>query len=155
MKLHGIDLAPKMVDLARINNPSATFEVRDTLKIDQLEPRFDAIVIGFLFPYLSVDQVELLLEKVERKLKTNGLLYLSTMEDLYENSRLKSGSTGEQLMMYYYESAFLIQLLEKNGFQILSKQTQPYLISENETDTDLILIAKKKSPKAIESTITS
>lgn len=143
LKLHGIDLAPNMIRLARINNPNANFTVHDALEINRLDTNFDAIVIGFLFPYLSIDQVELFLQKVYRKLPEGGIIYLSTMEDLYENSRLKASSTGEQLMMHYYEADFLVRLLEQIGFQILSKHTQPYPVSETETDTDLILIAKK------------
>ena len=138
LKLLGIDLAPNMIQLARINNPSANFLVHDALEIDKLDSNFDAIIIGFLFPYLSMDQVQVFLQKVYQKLPENGTVYLSTMEDLYENSRLKASSTGEQLMMHYYESAFLIGVLEQIGFQILSKHIQPYPLSETETDTDLI-----------------
>lgn len=143
LKLLGIDLAPNMIQLARINNPTAIFLVHDAMEINKLDSDFDAIIIGFLFPYLSMDQVQLFLQKVYQKLPENGIIYLSTMEDLYENSRLKASSTGEELMMHYYESSFLIQLLEQIGFQILSKHAQPYPVSETETDTDLILIAKK------------
>jgi ubiquinone/menaquinone biosynthesis C-methylase UbiE len=146
LKLLGIDLAPNMIQLARINNPTADFAVHDAMEIDQLDSNFDAVIIGFLFPYLSIDQVESFLQKVYQKLPENGIVYLSTMEDLYENSRLKASSTGEQLMMHYYESGFLVQLLEQIGFQILSKKVQPYPVSETETDTDLILIAKKHTP---------
>lgn len=143
LKLLGIDLAPNMIDFARINNPNAAFKVHDAMEIDQLDSIFDAIVIGFLFPYLSMDQVELFIQKVYQKLTDNGIIYLSTMEDLYENSRLKASSTGEQLMMHYYEATFLIQLLERIGFQVISKHAQPFSTSETESDTDLILIARK------------
>ena len=144
LKLLGIDLAPNMIDLARINNPTARFLVYDALQIDGLDSDFDAVVIGFLFPYLPIEQVELLLLKAYEKLAPNGIIYLSTMEDLYENSRPKASSTGEELMMHYYEADFLIRLMEQIGFQVLSKHTQPFAVSETETDTDLIIIAQKK-----------
>lgn len=147
LNLLGIDLAPKMIDLAGANNPNGKFLVHDAMEIDQLNDQFDAIAVGFLFPYLSMEQVEQFLRKVYRKLSKDGIVYLSTMEDKYENSRLKSSSTSnnsEQLMMYYYETPFLTDLLEKIGFQILSKRTQEFVISETETDTDLIIIAQKK-----------
>ncbi len=144
LKLLGIDLAPNMIDLARINNPNARFLVYDAMQIDYLDSRFDAIIVGFLFPYLSMEQVELFLFKSYEKLNENGIIYLSTMEDLHENSRLKASSTGEELMMHYYEADFLIRLLEQIGFQILSKHTQPFAVSETETDTDLIIVARKK-----------
>ncbi|MNJ86197.1 Trans-aconitate 2-methyltransferase [compost metagenome] len=143
LNLTGIDLAPNMIELARINNPDAIFKVHNALEIDQLNSHFDAIVIGFLFPYFSVEQVEDFLEKVYSILNPGGTIYLSTMEDLYENSRLRASSTGEQVMMHYYEAGFLVSLLERIGFEVISERTQPYRISETETDTDLIIVAKK------------
>lgn len=145
LKLLGIDLAPNMIDLARKNNPGARFLVYDALLIDHIESSFDAVIIGFLFPYLSIDQVELFLFKVYEKLNENGVIYLSTMEDLYENSRLKKSSTGEELMMHYYEADFLLRLLEQIGFHMISVRKQPFAVSETESDTDLIIIARKKS----------
>lgn len=145
LKLLGIDMAPNMIDLARKNNPGASFLVYDALLIDQLKSNFDAVIIGFLFPYLSIDQVELFLFKVHEKLNDNGIIYLSTMEGLYENSRMKTSSTGEELMMHYYEADFLVRLMEQIGFHMISTRRQPFVISETESDTDLILIARKRS----------
>lgn len=143
LKLTGMDLAPNMIQLAEQLNPDGSFLVHDAMEIDLLEESFDAITVGFLFPYLSKEQVELFIQKAWRKLNKHGILYLSTMEDLYENSRIRTSSTGDEVMMYYYESTFLVNLLEKTGFQILLTHTQPYAVSDTETDTDLILIAAK------------
>lgn len=144
LKLIGIDLAPNMIDLARINNPGARFLVYDALQMDGLDSKFDAIVIGFLFPYLSMEQVELFLFKVYEQLNDDGLVYLSTMEDSYENSKMKASSTGEEVMMHYYEADFLIRLLEQIGFEVFYTHKQPFAVNDTETDTDLILIARKK-----------
>ncbi|WP_343632024.1 class I SAM-dependent methyltransferase [Fluviicola sp.] len=145
LELLGIDLAPNMIELARKNNPNARFLVYDALQIDYLDTSFDAIVVGFLFPYLAIEQVELFLFKVYEKLNENGILYLSTMTDLYENSRMKASSTGEEVMMYYYETGFLTRLLQQIGFRVISTHEQPFPVSETETDTDLILIAQKQA----------
>lgn len=146
LELLGIDLAPNMIELARKNNPGARFLVYDALQIDYLEASFDAIVVGFLFPYFSIEQVELFLFKAAEKLTENGILYLSTMTDLYENSRMKTSGTGEEVMMHYYEAGFLTRLLKQIGFRIIAAHEQPFRVSETETDTDLILIAQKASP---------
>lgn len=143
LKLTGMDLAPNMIQLAEQLNPDGSFLVHDAMEIDLLEESFDAITVGFLFPYLSKEQVELFIQKAWRKLNKHGILYLSTMEDLYENSRIRTSSTGDEVRMYYYESTFLVNLLEKTGFQILLTHTQPYTVSDTETDIDLILIAAK------------
>lgn len=145
LNLLGIDLAPNMINLAQINNPDARFQIHDALKLDTLNQSFDALIVGFLFPYLSKEQVLVFLKSAHAILNPGGILYISTMEDLYENSRFRPSSTGELVMMHYYESSFLSQALESLGFEILSVRTQEYVISENESDTDLIIISKKVS----------
>lgn len=147
LDLLGVDLAPNMISLAQTNNPNAHFRVYNALELEALDQSFDAIIVGFLFPYLSKVQVQGFLRNVRAILNPGGILYISTMEDFYENSRFRPSSTGEQVMMHYYESSFLSQELEFLGFEILSVRTQEYVISENETDTDLIIIARKKSER--------
>lgn len=145
LDLLGIDLAPNMIHLAQTNNPDARFQVYNALELEALDQSFDAIIVGFLFPYLSKVQVQGFLRNVHTILNPGGAFYLSTMEDLYENSRFRASSTGEQVMMHYYESSYLSRELEFLGFEILSVRTQEYAISENETDTDLMIVARMKS----------
>lgn len=145
LHITGIDLAPNMISLARTNNPEAQFFVHNALHIDSLNGSFDALVAGFLFPYFSWDQVRAFLKKAHTALNPGGILYISTMEDLYEKSRIRTSSSGDQLMMYFYECAFLESTLLELGFEVLSTHRQAYTISETESDTDLIILAKKIS----------
>ncbi|WP_341906582.1 class I SAM-dependent methyltransferase [Fluviicola taffensis] len=139
----GIDLAPNMIEWAKKNNPTARFMVHDAQQINQLSETFDAIIVGFLFPYFMMTQVREFIGKAYKKLHTGGILYISTMEDRYENSRLRSSSTGEQLLMHYYEAADLIEILEMNQFQVVFEKRQLFSTDLPESDTDLMLIARK------------
>lgn len=139
----GIDLAPNMIEWAKKNNPTATFAVHDAQQINQLNETFDAIVVGFLFPYFTMTQVREFISKAHKMLHPNGAIYISTMEDRYENSRLRASSTGEQLLMHYYEAADLIEILEMNRFQVVFEKRQLFSTDLPESDTDLMLIARK------------
>jgi trans-aconitate methyltransferase len=48
----GIDLAPKMVELARINNPTAEFFVMDIRDISSISKQYDGCHVWFLFSLL-------------------------------------------------------------------------------------------------------
>ncbi|WP_430406685.1 class I SAM-dependent methyltransferase [Fluviicola sp.] len=139
----GIDLAPNMIEWAKKNNPTARFMVHDAQQINQLAETFDAIIVGFLFPYFTMTQVREFIGKAYKKLHTGGILYISTMEDRYENSRLRTSSTGEQVLMHYYEAADLIEILEMNQFQVVFEKRQLFSTDLPESDTDLMLIARK------------
>jgi trans-aconitate methyltransferase len=77
----GIDLASNMIDLAKINNPEADFQLMDCREIGKVDKKYDAIMCGFCLPYLSREESEKLISDVSGLLKLNGVLYLSTMED--------------------------------------------------------------------------
>ncbi len=55
-RLLGIDLSPRMVELAKINNPSSHFQVFDCRELSRLNRSFDGIICGFGLPYLSKEE---------------------------------------------------------------------------------------------------
>jgi len=51
--IYGIDIAPNMIELAKKNNPSASFAIMDSRQISNIETKYDGIICGFCLPYLS------------------------------------------------------------------------------------------------------
>lgn len=141
-KISGIDLAPNMIDLAKINNPTANFQVMDCRNIDSLDKNFDAIMCGFCLPYLSKKETSKLILDTSNLLNSGGIFYLSTMENDYSKSTFKKGSSGDEIFMHYYSADFLKNELSKNNFQILHLDRKEYFHNEEKT-TDLIIIAQK------------
>ena len=39
--IYGIDIAPKMIELAKKNNPSASFEIMDIRQIDEIKTKYE------------------------------------------------------------------------------------------------------------------
>lgn len=149
IKLQGIDLSPNMIELAKVNNPKAEFRVMDCRKIAGLSDRYDAVIAGFLFPYLSKDEVMGVIASSYDVLEDNGLLYISTMEDDYVKSGIQTSSSGEDsLYMYFHEDGYLTSSLQNVGFSIVLRDRKIYEGRDGNSVTDLILIAKKgeKSP---------
>ena len=142
LKILGIDLAPNMIELAKVNNPTAEFQVMDCRNIETLNKKFDAIMCGFCLPYLSKKETSKLFFDASLLLKSGGLFYLSTMEDDYSKSTFKKGSSGDEIFMHYYSFDFLKEELNKNHFQILHFEQKKYIHNEEKT-TDLIIIAQK------------
>lgn len=103
-RLLGIDLAPKMIELAQNNNPEAVFKVMDGRNIGQLEQKFDAILCGFCLPYLSGAESLKLIQDASNLLNEGGVFYISTMEGDYSTSGLQKNSKGDMLYQYFYEA---------------------------------------------------
>lgn len=141
----GIDLAPNMIALAEKNNPSATFKVMDALSLPELNTTYNGIVCAFLLPYLSKEQAIEFIRSAVNMLKKDGLLYISTMEDLNINSKFQGASHDEndRLFINYHEIDYLTDALKENNLDIVLSTQQEFHQKDGTSTTDLILIAKK------------
>ncbi len=140
----GIDLASKMIDLAKINNPSAEFQIMDCRDIEAIDKKYDAIMCGFCLPYLSKEESLKLINDASGLLRSNGILYLSTMEDDYSRSGYEGPSLSgdDKVFIHYHKADYLTKALKKNGFEILNLKRQKYDKKNGITTIDLIIIAK-------------
>ncbi len=141
-KILGSDLAPNMIELAKINNPTANFELMDCRAIKSLSRKYDGILCGFGLPYLSKEEAIQFIKDVSQKLNESGILYISTMEDDNAKSGFKTGSTGDKMYQNFHQADYLSATLEKNEFKIIHLERKEYIHNEEKT-IDLIIIAKK------------
>lgn len=142
-QLLGLDLAPNMIALARINNPAAKFQLMDCRVIDTIEEKYDGIMCGFCLPYLSKEEAIKLIDDSSVLLNPGGILYISTMEDDYSKSGFKTGSAGDQMYMHYHQADYIIEALNKNNFTIIDLQRQDYPVEDGTKMIDLLIIARK------------
>jgi ubiquinone/menaquinone biosynthesis C-methylase UbiE len=142
-RITGTDLSPNMLELAKLNNPGAGFQLMDCRQLDKVGKKYDAIMCGFCLPYLSKKEAVKLISDAAALLNLNGVLYLSTMEDDYSKSGFKKGSTGDEIYMHYHEAAYLEEALKENNFKIADLQRKEYPAEDGTQTTDLIIIAVK------------
>jgi len=141
--LFGLDLAPNMIDLAKRNNPNAHFEVMDCRLIDKLVQKFDAVICSFCLPYISSDEVNHLIHNIGSLLLEKSVLYISTIEGTYTNSRYEKSNKGDLMFMHYYNEAYLTKELKKNGISISDISRKENVIGNGKKVIDLIIIARK------------
>jgi len=142
-KILGTDVAPNMIALAKANNPNATFKVMDCRTIGSLKEKYNAIMCGFCLPYLSKEEVLQLITDASKIIQDNGVIYISTIEGDYSNSKLEKGSTGDEIYMHYHQAEYVTEALKNNGFNNIDIQRINTPTKENTITTDLILIARK------------
>ena len=142
--IFGIDIAPNMIELAKINNPKANFAVMDSRNISEIETKYDAIVCGFCLPYLSETDSQKLIFEANYLLNDSGFLYLSFVEGAPNKSGFQAGSTGDRSYFYYHNLDQLKTQLLENSFEDLKIFKVEYKKSEKEQDVHTIITAKKK-----------
>ena len=142
LKITGIDIAPKMIELAKANNPSANFEVMDTRELSSLDQKFDAIMCGFCLPYLSKEDCSKLIIDSAKILLNNGILYLSFVPGNPSQSGFISGSTGDRTYFYYHTLEDIKNQLFINNFEIIKLFEVKYPKGED-VEIHTTIIAKK------------
>ncbi len=143
-KILALDLSVKMIELAKINNPKADFQVKDFRDFDKNNKKYDGIINGFGLPYISKEEVVNFIHNVSKMLRPNGVLYLSVMEGDYDNSGYKGSDSdsNNMIFIYYYNEDFIVDTLKKNDFKICDIIRIQYPEQKNKYKSDLIIIAK-------------
>lgn len=137
------DLSPRMLELGKINNPQADFEVLDSRNILSLNQTFDGIICSFCFPYFSKQECIQFIADTVTMLNPHGLLYISTMENKHDTSGFEKSSSGDEVFMNYHEEGYLLDALAQCNFLLLHRQYKNYIHNGKET-RDLLLVARKK-----------
>lgn len=146
LKILSTDLSPKMIELAKANNPTTDFMLLDVRKTTTLNKTFDAVICGFGLPYLSREEAVQWIADTAKILNPKGVLYLSTMEDDYSKSGPWKSSDGkDEVFMYFHEAGYLSDALEANGFEIIKLKKQNYPDPNGNKTIDLIIIARHGS----------
>ncbi len=141
--VEGIDIAPNMVALAKVNNPEAGFTVLDSRQIKELNTRFDGIICGFCLPYLSQEERLLFIEDIFHLLAQEGVFYLSFVEGDPRNSGYKVGSSGDSIYFNYHTLDSILKQLEDIGFMHTLIEKVVYKRSMEESERHTIVIARK------------
>lgn len=142
--IFGIDIAPNMIELAKLNNPTANFEVMDSRHINKLDTKYDGIICGFCLPYLSAAESNELISNSYDLLNENGLIYLSFVEGDPDKSGFKVGNGGRVYFQFHNLDDLKTQLL-KIKFDEPETFKVKYKTSETEFDIHTILTARKKN----------
>ena len=141
----GIDIAPNMIELAKINNPTASFAVMDCREIDRITTKYDAIVCGFCLPYLSQADSQKLITDSYHLLNESGLIYISFVEGDSRKSGFQISSSGDRSYFYFHDLEDLKTQLIKNKFEVLKIFKVEFKKTEIEIETHTIVIGKKRT----------
>ncbi len=144
-KIFGTDIAPKMIELAQQNNPTANFAVMDAREINKLEEKYDAIIAGFCLPYFSISESEQFILNANHLLNNRGLIYISFVEGAPTSSGFKTNGDGDRVYFQYHELETLQTVLKVNNFYDIKVFRVEYSKSDKGIDIHTILIARKEN----------
>ncbi len=145
-RILGIDLAPKMIELARKALPDVDFRVMDVRDISSIPEKIDAVMCSFCLPFLSKGDAAKLIADCSLLLNPGGVIYLSTMEgdETRAGFETTSFSGASEIYFNYHIQSDLQEAFEKSGFKVLKLDRQDYPEPDGSVTVDLIFIAEKQ-----------
>lgn len=145
-RIMAIDLAPRMIEIARKQLPDVDFLVMDVRDISIVPVKFDAIMCSFCLPFLSKTDAAKLITDCSVHLVTGGVLYISTMEGDEQRAGYETTSFSGDSKIYfnYHRQQDLEDAFAKSGFEIRQAKLQDYIEPDGSATTDMIFIGIKR-----------
>ena len=142
-KITCTDYSDNMLRLVKKNCPNVSVKKMDINALASIEQQFHGIVAGFCLPYLSMPEVETFLRHATDKLLPGGQLYISFIVGDYEKSGLKTNSSGQQALQYYYSVEYLREKLIDLSFKKLAVLPMTHLRAGKKPEQQNVLIASR------------
>ena len=148
LEVTGIDLAPRMVQLAKTLVPAANFLVNDCRRLTALGRVYDGITYAFGLNYLSQEDAEDMFESISQVLAPNGVFYLSVMLGCVEQSGVQTSSSGNQVYIYYRPRQEIERLVKTAGMELIHLEEIASPFNAPTATNDLVLIARRANQRA-------
>jgi trans-aconitate methyltransferase len=145
-KYIAIDLAAKMIDIAREQVSDVDFRIMDMKNISTFNIRFDLIMCSFGLPFLSKNDAAELIADCSSLLNKGGAVYISTMEgnELQAGFESTSFSGDSKVYFNYHIQKDIENSLRANSFDIHEIIRQDYHEPDGTILVDMIFITIKK-----------
>lgn len=144
-RVEGIDLAPNMIELARKNNPGASFSVADVRNLHLRNYKVDGIICGFCLPFLTTSECKKLISDAYKLLKENGIFYLSFVPGNPDESRFISGSNGDRVFFNFHDPETIKHELKVAGFEMPEVHNISFTKSNGDNEIHTIFISGKQN----------
>lgn len=123
----GVDLSPKMVDIAGQINPGIAFKCADVLQMEEVGV-YDAIAGLYFIVNFAPAMLPKVFDKLYQLLKPKGKLLLSFHIGEDKLNRIESfWDSGKALDFYFFNPETVTNALTKSGFKVTDvKYREPY-----------------------------
>lgn len=137
MRVTGVDISEKQIELARQNVPTGKFMVGDMAEMDFLPNSFDGVVSFYAIFHIPRDEHLFLFKKIYLMLRAGGYIlvtmgasdWIGTEDDFH----------GVKMFWSHYGAEKNVEIIKTAGFEIVSEE-----IDTSGGEKHLVILAKKR-----------
>jgi ubiquinone/menaquinone biosynthesis C-methylase UbiE len=139
----GLDISPRMVELARKRCPMIVFEVADVFDLPYEKESIAGVAAPYLIVNFSADETARAIKEIHRVLEPGGILYLNFHcgDKVYEATDFFA--PGNTLEFMLHDPERIAGIVRDKGFTIIEKVIRdPYVGHESPTVRCTIMASK-------------
>jgi ubiquinone/menaquinone biosynthesis C-methylase UbiE len=121
LKVTGVDLSDRFLDIASKNVPGAKFIQMDMRSLDFSDNTFDGIWASVSFLHIQKKDAVDTLIGLRRILKSDGLMYINVEKGTQEKFLRKEEYKNKPRLISFYTEGEFEELIKTCGFNILKK----------------------------------
>ena len=146
----GLDLAPKMIDIARETFPSIEFLAGDMLNLPFANGSVGAILAFYAIVNLPLAAIDLAFKEMFRVLKETGQIFFSFHVSTHTDGTNETVELKEflneqmDIVFYFYQVDDIVRLLQQQHFEIIDVIVR-YPYSHEHATKRAYIVAQKKS----------
>ena len=115
-KVTGVDISKKLIDLAKVNVPEASFYQKNILTLDFPNDSFDGIICVYTLWHIPRTDHSSIIENFHRMLKDNGILVINT--GIFESDGM-SMFFGERMLWSNNSPEKTLAFVKGTGLEII------------------------------------
>ncbi|HCJ67693.1 MAG TPA: hypothetical protein DHV62_10375 [Elusimicrobia bacterium] len=142
-RYEGIDLSQKMIEIAKRNNPTATFRIMDMHELNYSDNEFDGIMALESLIHLPKSEVRTIITDLCRILKPGGVILLALQKGKGEKIISFPFQKEKKCLLTLFTIDEMKNLLSESGFKVVYSTTRKPVPMEYRFDK-LVIIAEKK-----------
>ena len=141
LEVVGLDASPKLVEMARAQNPGAEILEKNFLFLNLKEGDWDGIWANGSLHHYDPEMVQRVVATAFKGLKTGGILGIVIFEGMESFEDRESDLLGPGRFIRPFTEKAICSMLEQTGFKILKVGRKP---AETETALPRLLILTRK-----------
>jgi ubiquinone/menaquinone biosynthesis C-methylase UbiE len=127
LKIFGIDISERCVEIARRENPGMRFEIMDMTRLDITDESVDGIISLYSIIHTPKRFMNRLFYEFNRVLKKHGKILIVVKKGDTEGYVYDLEGFKTRLYFTHFKESEIYSYLEVNGFKVLFQETrQPY-----------------------------
>ena len=139
----GIDLSPKMIEIAHEQVPEGKFQLMDMGKLEYSDNHFDGIMANYSLIHIPTDELPLVIRELKRVLKDNGVLLILSMKGDPDQLVDEPMAPGMQVFVNFFNLKRLTDLLECEQFEIVHGEETKVVDLDGSITEGISIICRK------------